>query len=149
LYLYAVSGTVAIAYEVLWTRILVLHFGSSVYSYAIMLSVFLLGISLGSFVCGKWIATGKNRTLFAWLQIAWAFSILLQIVQFHKLSDALAFVTTFFHTFTSMAQFCTFFLSALQLLFLPTFLSGTLFPFVVNELFLAGDSIQVASSKAY
>jgi spermidine synthase len=149
LYLYGVSGAVAIAYEVLWTRILVLHFGSSVYSYAIMLSVFLLGISVGSYICGKWIGPHKNRTLFAWLQIAWAFSILLQLLQFSRLSDTLSFVTGFFHTFTSMAQFSTFFISALQLLFWPTFLSGALFPFVVNELFVAGDSIQVASSKAY
>src|SRR6185503_15040117 len=54
LYLYAVSGLAAIGYEVLWTRLLVLHLGNSVYAYAIMLAVFLIGISLGSSVSARW-----------------------------------------------------------------------------------------------
>ncbi len=46
------SGMAALAFEIVWFRILVLSFGSTVYSFSAMLSVFLLGIALGSIVLG-------------------------------------------------------------------------------------------------
>jgi len=44
----AVSGFCALGYEVLWTRILTLTIGTSVYGFTIMLVAFLTGIALGS-----------------------------------------------------------------------------------------------------
>jgi spermidine synthase len=44
----AVSGFCALGYEVLWTRILTLTIGTSVYGFTIMLAAFLTGIALGS-----------------------------------------------------------------------------------------------------
>jgi spermidine synthase len=46
------SGFTALAFEIVWFRILVLVFGSTVYSFAAMLSVFLLGLALGSLIMG-------------------------------------------------------------------------------------------------
>jgi spermidine synthase len=46
------SGTAALAFEVVWFRLLVLAFGSTVYSFAAMLAMFLLGLALGSLVAG-------------------------------------------------------------------------------------------------
>ena len=43
-----VCGFTALAYEVLWTRLLVFSIASTVYSFSLMLAVFLLGICLGS-----------------------------------------------------------------------------------------------------
>lgn len=48
------SGMAALAFEVIWFRVLVLVFGSTVYSFAAMLSVFLLGLAIGSAVFGPW-----------------------------------------------------------------------------------------------
>jgi spermidine synthase len=48
------SGLAALAFEVVWFRVLVLVFGSTVYSFSAMLSVFLLGIAIGSAVFGPW-----------------------------------------------------------------------------------------------
>ena len=48
------SGLVALAFEVVWFRVLVLVFGSTVYSFSAMLSVFLLGLAIGSAVFGPW-----------------------------------------------------------------------------------------------
>src|SRR3989304_5757758 len=42
------SGFASLAYEVLWTRVLSLVLGSSVYAFTIMLSTFLAGIGIGS-----------------------------------------------------------------------------------------------------
>ncbi len=44
----AVSGSAAMIYEVAWTRALVLAMGSTVYSFTIILSAFILGLALGS-----------------------------------------------------------------------------------------------------
>ena len=48
------SGFAALAFEVVWFRVLVLVFGSTVYSFSAMLSVFLLGLAIGSAILGPW-----------------------------------------------------------------------------------------------
>ncbi len=48
LILIGVSGFCAMGYEVLWTRMLTMGVGTSVYSFAVMLAAFLTGIGLGS-----------------------------------------------------------------------------------------------------
>ncbi|MDH5308161.1 MAG: fused MFS/spermidine synthase, partial [Myxococcales bacterium] len=45
LLLVAVMGATSLAYEVLWTRILLHYLGSSVYAYSLMLALFLLGVA--------------------------------------------------------------------------------------------------------
>jgi spermidine synthase len=47
-----ISGFCALGYEVLWTRILTLTIGTSVYGFTIMLATFLTGIALGSATYG-------------------------------------------------------------------------------------------------
>lgn len=44
----AISGFCALGYEVLWTRILSIVIGTSVYSFSVMLAAFLSGIAMGS-----------------------------------------------------------------------------------------------------
>jgi spermidine synthase len=148
---YAISGLIAIGYEVVWTRILVLHLGSSVYAYAIMLAVFLLGVSLGSLVSGKWFAPARRdlNWVFGLIQIAWAFSILVQIIQFAHLSNFLFSLISNSQQISASQQFWNLFLATLMVLFLPTFLSGALFPVVVQMLCNSGWSIKSAVAYAY
>jgi spermidine synthase len=44
----ALSGTTALSAEVIWTRLLSLHFGATVYTFALILAVFLVGLGIGS-----------------------------------------------------------------------------------------------------
>jgi len=44
----ALSGMTALAAEVIWTRLLSLHFGATVYTFALILAVFLIGLGIGS-----------------------------------------------------------------------------------------------------
>jgi len=44
----ALSGLTALAAEVVWTRLLSLHFGATVYTFALILAVFLVGLGIGS-----------------------------------------------------------------------------------------------------
>jgi spermidine synthase len=46
----ALSGLTALACEVVWTRLLSLHFGATVYTFALILAVFLVGLGIGSTV---------------------------------------------------------------------------------------------------
>ena len=46
----ALSGLTALASEVVWTRLLSLHFGATVYTFALILAVFLVGLGIGSTV---------------------------------------------------------------------------------------------------
>jgi len=60
-----VSGFCALGYEVLWTRILTLTIGTSVYGFTVMLSAFLTGIALGSQAYGLFmnILPSKNTVM--------------------------------------------------------------------------------------
>lgn len=64
---FAVSGAVAMVYEVGWTRTLLMVIGSSTYAFTLMLTSFLLGIFLGSLVCARLIDKAKEPL--AWLAI--------------------------------------------------------------------------------
>jgi spermidine synthase len=45
---FGVSGAAALAYEVVWSRALAMTIGSSIYSFALILETFLVGIAVGS-----------------------------------------------------------------------------------------------------
>ncbi len=67
---FAVSGAVAMIYEVAWTRSLLMVIGSSTYAFTLMLTSFLLGIFLGSLVCARFIDRVKEPILwFAIIQM--------------------------------------------------------------------------------
>jgi spermidine synthase len=53
--LFFFSGFAALVYQVVWMRHLSLFFGSDVYAAAITLSVFMGGLSVGSFLAEKWV----------------------------------------------------------------------------------------------
>ncbi len=73
------SGACALAAEVVWTRLLSLTFGASVYTFSMILAVFLTGLGIGS-ATASWLARVviSPRRALAWCQllltlaIAWA-----------------------------------------------------------------------------
>jgi spermidine synthase len=75
----AMSGLTALGAQVVWTRLLSLLLGASVYTFSIILAVFLLGLGLGSSAGSLLARRGKNSlVLLGWCQlfliaaIAWA-----------------------------------------------------------------------------
>lgn len=53
LFVYAFSGFTALAYEVIWTRVLVSIVGTTTYAFTTMLTTFLLGLAIGSLVFSR------------------------------------------------------------------------------------------------
>ncbi len=56
-----ISGFCALGYEVLWTRVLSMVIGTSVYGFTIMLAAFLSGIASGSGACGIFLKIARGR----------------------------------------------------------------------------------------
>lgn len=62
---YFISGFCALGLEVIWTRVLLMVFGSTTYAFTVMLATFLTGIALGSSLARRWV--DKAHALDAWL----------------------------------------------------------------------------------
>ena len=92
-----ISGMTALAAEVLWTRLLSLIFGATVYTFALVLAVFLTGLGIGSSL-GSMIAPRleRPRTAFAWCQfllvlgIAWTSYVLSAWMPYWPVNPSLA-----------------------------------------------------------
>jgi spermidine synthase len=67
LFVFSISGFCAMSLEVLWTRELVFFLGIDSYAFGTMLSVFLFGIGLGSFIISR--SSGKIKNPFLLLGI--------------------------------------------------------------------------------
>ncbi|MCS7002260.1 MAG: fused MFS/spermidine synthase, partial [Dehalococcoidia bacterium] len=60
---YALGGMIALAYEVVWTRLLATIFPGTVYAFAIMLCAILTGIAVGSWAINRVIVAQRNWLL--------------------------------------------------------------------------------------
>jgi spermidine synthase len=67
---FALSGFVSLLYEIAWTRALTMVVGSSVYAFSLILSVYLVGIALGSLLFSKVVGARPIRiSLFGWVEL--------------------------------------------------------------------------------
>jgi spermidine synthase len=52
---FVLSGATGLVYEVVWTRLLSLTFGITVFATSAVLAAYMAGLGLGSLVVGRWI----------------------------------------------------------------------------------------------
>ena len=75
----ALSGACALGAEVIWTRLLAMMLGSTVYVFSIILAVFLIGLALGSGGASWWLRSRSDpvgaRQALGWCQILLAAGI--------------------------------------------------------------------------
>jgi spermidine synthase len=90
------SGLTALGAEVVWTRLLSLMLGASVYTFSIILAVFLIGLGIGSSI-GSFMARGaRPRAALGWCQfalvvaIAWCAWMLARSLPFWPISPTLS-----------------------------------------------------------
>ena len=74
LFVMFVSGAASLAYEILWTRLLNHILGGSVYSFGVMLFVFLLAIAVGAFIGSRVCKKFNSLKSFVWVQLGIAVS---------------------------------------------------------------------------
>ena len=150
---FAISGFVALTYEVTWTRTLTLVFGSSTYAFSTMLVTFLVGLAGGTALMTK-LVEKIERPVF-WIGIVLcgiALSGFITACFFNELP----------WTFLSKAQklpedpATSWFLLTINrfvissfVMFLPTFLSGMIFPLVIRVYSARPDHIGESVGKLY
>ncbi|MBN1860116.1 MAG: fused MFS/spermidine synthase [Candidatus Thermoplasmatota archaeon] len=84
LFIYALSGFTALAYEIIWMRVFIPFLSSSIYSFTTMLVAFLLGLSLGSLLCSRLVdRINKIIPSLGMVQILIGFSSLLSLLFFN------------------------------------------------------------------
>jgi spermidine synthase len=92
----ALSGMTALSSEVIWTRLLSLLFGGTVYTFSLILAVFLFGLGIGSSL-GSAIGRGSTRprVVFGWCQmlicaaIAWSAYMLTESMPYWPINPSI------------------------------------------------------------
>ncbi|WP_305046032.1 fused MFS/spermidine synthase, partial [Geoalkalibacter sp.] len=124
-------GFFALAYEILWTRVLLLFLGNTVYAFALMLSAYLVGVALGGALYARLAHPALNeKRLFCLLTLLMGLAVL-ATAPFY---DQLALVFQFAHDASGERWWHLSLLSYLivfAVLGLPTVLSGALLPAAV------------------
>lgn len=128
------AGFCALALEVLWTRVLVFVLGTSAYAFACMLTSFIFGLALGSFLCTRMLLPRLKSPMLA-LGIV-LLLIALSVVGSIPLLSMLWHIDHIFTEDVPVAGFwretITHFLDAFVVLLVPAVLMGMVFPIAVK-----------------
>ena len=128
----AVSGFVAMMYEVSWTRALSAMIGSSTYAFSIMLVTFLVGIALGSSIIGSWKPPATLRLL-GLLQLGVAIGGIVFLLGYLAAPYALiALIRAFYYAFPAVLTIQ--FIICAGLMIFATLCMGATFP-VASQLY--------------
>jgi len=143
----ALSGFTALSYEIVWTRVLSMILGSSVYAITIILCTFLAGIALGSMIYAKFSKNAgincpnsgdttsslpcnsieRATILFGFLEAGIGVSVLLLIPVFGVLPLLFLGIFKTVGSYYSMFTFSQFLLS-FSVMLIPTVLFGATLP---------------------
>jgi spermidine synthase len=136
IWLFAGSGFVSIAYEVVWFRFLTNISTSSVYAFSGMLGTYLIGLVIGALICARFLAAHKDRLLryFAVTQFGIAVAATLTLAILGKAGTirlALQPIVSALvpaHAQMLLGDDVSFFVTCFVALLLPTTLIGISFP---------------------
>lgn len=137
----ALSGAVALGGEVVWTRLLAMLLGSTVYVFSIILAVFLIGLAIGSAAASSLLrnlrGASSARLVFGWCQFLLALAIAWTA---YMIADALPYLPV--DPFISTSPWYTFQLDVMRCLWAilpPTLLFGASFPLALASVASPGD----------
>ncbi len=83
--LFGLAGFAALVFQIAWVRLFGLVLGSSVYSFAAVLGIYLLGIAVGSLAAARFAGRQPSLAGFGKLQLALAASAALQLCFFGRI----------------------------------------------------------------
>ncbi len=126
-----IAGFTALAFQVLWTRLLVFSISSTVYSFSMMLAVFLLGIVVGSFLVIPVLKLfSSTRIILCVLQAGVG---IYTISSLFLMEDILSAPWNSYNLQNPIAAFTTYFKDSAALVFIPTLLLGMNFPILTRN----------------
>jgi len=92
----AISGAAALGAEVVWTRLMAMLLGSTVYVFSIILAVFLIGLAIGSAIGSGMVRSVRPQLALGWCQvllaggIAWTACIIADSLPYWPIDPLLA-----------------------------------------------------------
>jgi len=130
IFIFAYSGMVALASEILWTRVLVFPMGTTLNSFALILATFLFGIALGSIMADKLLGNSNHVLKFLLIQLSIAISCIAILPLFENLHEWTSKADQLFYDLDNIALKTIGIRSlfAFGLMFLPTLGFGLSFP---------------------
>lgn len=130
LVIFGFSGLVALASEILWTRVLIFPLGSSLYSFAIILATFLFGIALGSLVADKLLGQSRWVLKFLMVELGIGLLCLLMFPVFDNLTVWTLKIDQLFYSLENTPERTLIIrsLAAFALMILPTLGFGLVYP---------------------
>ena len=142
-----ICGFTALAYEVLWTRLLVFSIASTVYSFSMMLTVFLLGIFLGSLILIPLAARIHNiRTTLLILQAGTGLYV---IGSLYGLESILSAPWNGYNLSQPVSTFLRYFKDSAGLMLVPTLFLGMCFPLLIKIISGEHQNIGKATGQIY
>lgn len=134
---FLLSGATALVYEVVWVRMLALAFGNTTYALGAVLAAFMTGLSLGSFLLGRWSDSGKNLLKgYGVLELGIALFALLSPVLLGAVSSF--YISAFASELPRWSSIGLKFLLTFSVLVVPTTLMGGTLP-VLSRYFIRSD----------
>ncbi len=129
---YAASGFAALAYEVAWTKTLSMILGTTNYAFTCMLTTFLLGLAVGSFIFAR-IADRHGRPAYSLALVQLGIPVL-ALGTIPVLGDLPQLFVNGYHIWGGSWASLEFYkvLLAAMVMFLPTVLMGATFPLVTR-----------------
>jgi len=136
IWVFACSGFVSIAYEVVWFRFLTNVSSSSVYAFAGMLGTYLFGLVTGALICARFLASRKDQLLryFAVVQLLIAVGAMLTLAILGKAGTLRLLLSPIVSGLLPMraqmllGEDVSFFFICVLAILLPTTLIGISFP---------------------
>lgn len=146
---FLLSGAAGLIYEVVWSRQLTLFVGITTYAHTAVITAYMLGLALGSFVIGR--LSDRHASplrLFAWLEVAIAVYVACTpwlLSGFQNMYADLAGVVGV----TGLPSHLLRFLFAVLLLLPPTFLMGGTLPVMIRGMTGALPELAQTSGRMY
>lgn len=136
--LFAFSGLVSLSSEILWTRVLVIPLGSSLYSFALILAAFLFGIALGSLAADRLFKGHSRIKTFLILEGGLGLIGLMMIPLLDQITPLTSWLDAHFYDSENTALQTLALRSAVAflLMFPPAFGFGLVFP-IANQIHLS------------
>ena len=142
-----ICGFTALAYEVLWTRLLVFSISSTVYSFSMMLTVFLLGIFLGSLLLIP--LAGRIHNVRTFLLILQGGTGLYVIASIYGLESILSAPWNSYNLTQPASAFLRYFKDSAGLMLIPTLLLGMCFPLLIKTVSGGHQNVGKATGQIY
>ena len=141
------AGVASLSMEIIWQRALILLVGTDTHSYMIVAVSYLIGVSIGSFLCGQF-TSQKRANLFGWLQLGVGLTSLLAFAMFCKIASGEG-QQWLNETSSTSEVISKRFLASFALLILPSCLTGASFPAAVSMLTRSKRVNALATGQVY